>query len=119
MSVDVSAFFDPNRGDAAKFEVFGDSVTGTVVDAEMVDDQNNVGKQVLVIKVSETITGAVKSLYVRPPGMKDALGQAVVDAGANAIEVGGHLTVTYTADKPLRSGKAMKLYSSEYKPPAD
>ncbi len=119
MSVDVSAFFDPNRGDAAKFEQIGDSVTGTVVDAEMVDDQNNVGKQVLVIKVSETITGAIKSLYVRPPGMKDALGEAAVEAGATAIEAGGHLTVTYTGDKALRSGKSMKLYSAEYKPPAD
>lgn len=117
MSVDVSAFFDPNRGDAAKFEVFGDSVSGTIVDAELIDDQNNIGKQVLVIKISDA--DAIKSLYARPPGMKDAIGQAVLDAGVNAVEPGGHLTVTYTGDKPLRSGKAMKLYSAEYKPPAD
>lgn len=119
MSVDVSAFFDPSRGDAAKFEEIGDSVSGTIVDAEMIDDQNNVGRQVLVVKISDVITGAVKSLYVRAPGMKDAVGAAVVEQEATAIEPGGHLTVTYTGDKPLRTGKAMKLYSAEYKPPAD
>jgi len=102
--VDRSAFYDPNRGDAAKFETIGDSITGVIVDAELVDDLNNAGKQVLVIKVSDAITAAVKSLYVRPPGMKDALGEAMVDAVATVIEPGAHLTVTYTGDKALLSG---------------
>ena len=116
MSVDISAFFDPDRGEAVKVETPGDTVVGTIVDVELVDDQHNAGKSVLKIKIS--VDDVVKDLYVRSPGQKDAIGKAVLDAGSKAIDVGGQLAITYTGDKTLqRTGRSMKLYSARYKVP--
>lgn len=116
MSVDISAFFDPNRGEAVKFDQIGDGVAGIIIDVQLIDDQHNPGKQVLLVKIS-TDDGATRDLYVRSAGQRDAIGQAVIDAEATAIDVGGRLAITYVGDKVLRNGKTMKLYAAKYEVP--
>lgn len=116
MSVNVNAFFDPDRGEAMKFENVGDSLAGLILDVSLIDDQHNAGKEVLKLKIS-TDDGAVRDLYVRSAGQKDAIGQAVVDAGAEAIDVGGQISITYVGDKVLKNGREMKLYTATYEVP--
>jgi hypothetical protein len=116
-SISINAFFDPNKGEAAKFENLGDSIAGTILDVEMVDDQFNAGAQVLRLKLS-TDDGSVVDFYCRSAGQKEATGAAVVKTGNSAIEVGGDFSITYTGDKALRSGKSMKTYTATYEPPS-
>ena len=116
MSIDISAFFDPNHGDAVKFDAIGDGVAGIIIDCQLIDDIHNPGKQVLVVKIS-TDDDVVKDLYVRSAGQRDAVGQAVIDAGCTAIDIGGYLSIEYVSDKILRNGKSMKIYSAKYEVP--
>jgi hypothetical protein len=115
-SINIDAFFDPAKGEAAKFDSLGDSLAGIILDVEMVPDQFNVGAQVLKLKVGVD-GGATRDLYVRSGGMKDALGEAVVKTGSTAIDVGAQLAIAYSGDKALRNGKSMKLYTAKYEPP--
>ena len=115
-SISLDAFFDPNKGEAAKFDNVGDTVAGIILDVEMVADQFNVGAQVLRVKIGLD-DGTPKDLYVRSGGMKDAVGEAVVKAGCSAIDVGAELSITHTGEKALRNGKSMKTYSAAYAPP--
>ncbi len=115
-SISLDAFFDPNKGEAAKFDNLGDTVAGIILDVEMVADQFNAGAQVLRIKIALD-DGTPKDLYVRSGGMRDAIGAAVMKAGGSAIDVGAELSITYSGDKALRNGKSMKTYSGAYAPP--
>lgn len=116
MAVNISNFFSPDRGLIARFDNVGDVVSGTIVDVELVDDKFNPGRQALKVKLSNE--GVVTDLYVRSPGMKEAVHTAVTVAGTDAIDVGGELSMTYTGDKPISGGRSMKTYSAVYNLPA-
>lgn len=60
-----------------------------------------------------------RAIYVKG-AMKKAVQDAVRKSGAKGLEVGGHLTITYTGDgEPSRRGmNAPKLYSAAYVQPA-
>lgn len=115
-SINLDAFYDPTRAAAASFDKIGDSLAGIILDLELVPDQFNPGALVLKIKIAQA-DGTPKDLYVRSAGMKEALGQAVLNTGDNSIDVGGRISLTYNADKLLRSGKSMKVYLASYEPP--
>jgi len=100
---------------AAKFDAHGDTAEGRVEAAEMVDDANNLGKQVPVITLVDE-DGDKRKLWVRT-GLIDAINTALDEAGAAELEVGAWLKVTYTGDKTLqRTGRTMKLYAASYLP---
>lgn len=115
MSVSINAFYDPDRGEAVRFENIGDGISGVILDVALIDDQHNAGKQLLTVKISQD--GDVRDLYVRSAGQKEAIGQAVMDAGTEAIDVGGRLSISYVGDKLLKNGRQMKLYSATYEVP--
>ncbi|MCB9408085.1 hypothetical protein [Mycolicibacterium sp.] len=100
----------------AKFEVYGDSVEGTVEAAEMVDDTNNPGRQVPVVTLAGDDGGKHK-LWVRSQ-MVDAVNAALDKAGESDLEVGARLKVEYVEDRTLRSGRTMKVYAAEVTPEA-
>ena len=116
MSVQINTFFSPDRGDTAKFANVGDAVAGVVTDVQLVPDTFNPGREVLLVKLGDE-HGTVKALYVRSPGQREAVGEAVMAAGSNALDVGGRLKVSYVGDKPLSGGKSMKVYSATYTAP--
>lgn len=112
----LDEFYDPNKPAAFKFDNPGDTIGGTIAqEPALVDDKFNEGQKVLRVDV-ETDDGEQFSVYARGQ-MKDAIGAAVVTVDAEAIEQGGHLTITYGEDKTLRSGRTMKVYSAVYVPP--
>ena len=102
---------------AVKFDVFGDSVAGTVESAEMVDDSNNPGRQVPVVTVVDEDGVTKRKLWVRSQ-MVDAINAALDKAGESDLEVGAWLKVTYMSDKALNSGRTMKIYAAEVTPEA-
>lgn len=116
-------------GNAMSFARLRDRLEGIVVDAELIDDQHNAGQQILRVKIAvenavidgqaleidhanETVT---KDLYVRGPGLREAIGKAVVAAGADSIDPGDRLRVEYVGDKSTGKGRPMKLFAAEFK----
>lgn len=49
--------------------------------------------------------------------MLGAIGTAVREAGASAVDVGGELAVQYTGKAEPAPGKKAKLYTASYRPP--
>lgn len=138
---EIDGFLLGGGGSSASFENVGDSVTGTIVSAEVRDqtdiasgavltwDNGDVRKQLVVtiatgLKDDEDDDGN-RSLYVKgskKPGSKslhDAVASAVRNAGAHSLEVGGTLTVTHDGTEPskTRGFSDRKLYSASYKAP--
>ena len=116
-------------GTAMSYPRIGDSLAGEVVDRELIDDQHNPGSQILKITLaveSAVVDGqalgidhaseqVVKDVYVRGPGMREAIGKAVVAAGANSIEPGDWLRIEFTGEKSTGKGRPMKVFAAEFK----
>lgn len=114
-------------GNAMSFPRIGDHIAGNVVDRELIDDQHNPGVQVLKIQIaveSAVIDGVplevgheqvVKDAYIRGPGLREAIGKAVVGAGASSIEPGDWLRAEFTAEKSTGKGRPMKLFIGDFK----
>jgi hypothetical protein len=124
---------------AAKFEKVGDKYAGVI---ESMDERQqtdfSTGKPLFfesgdprmqwVITIG-TPEGDSVSLYARGgnhkpdrgsgESMLNAIGTAVLEAGANALEVGGRLAVAHTGFGEAKAGlNAPKLYTAQYQPPA-
>jgi len=103
-----------DRAKSVKFEAISDFGEGRITAAEMVDDPNEPSKpQVLVITLVDE-ADVERKLWARPPQMLEAISEACDKSGADGIEIGDWLKVTYVADKALRSGRVMKLYVAEH-----
>lgn len=116
-------------GNAMSFPRIKDQITGDVVDRELIDDQHNPGNQILRIKLaveSAVIDGqpleidhaseqVVKDLYVRGPGLREAIGKSVIGAGATSIEPGDWIRVEFTGEKSTGKGRPMKQFDAEFK----
>src|SRR5256885_7443643 len=122
----------------AKFDKPGASVTGTVAEQptiqqqrnfdtgalEFWDDGNPKYQLVVVLQTDQRDPDVqdddgTRALYVRG-NLQKAIRDAVRQSGADGLETGGMVTVTYTGDAaPTRKGiNGAKLYRAEYKPPA-
>lgn len=131
------SLFDTSGGKAVKFEQPGATITGTVKTAPYEKQQTKYGTsepdywpngdpkmQVLVHLATDQRVDADddgdRTLYVSSSRMKRAIGEAMRNAGAKDIEVGGSLTVTYTGPDPASKNPAnpAKLYTASYMPPA-
>jgi len=116
-------------GSAMSFPRIGDHIVGEVVDCEMIDDQHNQGQQILKLRIAvekAMIDGqfleidhaseqVVKDVYVRGPGMREAIGKAVIVAGADSIEPGDRLRLEFSGEKSTGKGRPMKLFVAEFK----
>lgn len=98
----------------ARFEEIGDTTEGIVASCELVDDQHNPGQQVPVVVVVDD-QGHRRKVWLRT-GMVTALDAAMTRAGLDELDVGMSLKLTYTDDRPLRSGRVMKVYAAEVTP---
>ena len=138
---EIDSFLLGGGGSSAKFENVGDTVTGTILSAEVKDqtdlatgailkwDNGDTRKQ-LVVRLQTTQRDdedddGVRALYVKGSkkagshSLHDAVASAVRLAGAKSLEVGGTLTVTYTGEEPsaTRGFNPRKLYSASYVAP--
>lgn len=118
MGIDITDFYIGGGGTSARFKEIGDKVSGTVIDGELVDDPQRSGERVLVLTIDDMVTGNELSLWVRAPGLREALANAVSESGCKTVDPGSTLDVEYAGDKPLSGGKSMKLYAAKYVPPA-
>ena len=104
---------NPDRPITATFTEIGDSCSGCIASEPAWEaDQFDTSKRVLVV-VLRADTGVHYRLYGRTQ-MPDAIAEAVVDAGAEALGVGGKLTVEFITNKGN-----MKVFKASYEPPAD
>lgn len=126
-------------GKTAKFLTVGATITGTISRPPHEQQQTEFGsntpatwpngdpKMQIVVNLdtaerdpADANDDGARTLYVSSSKMKRAIGDAIIAAGANDIEVGGTLTVTYTGTDPQSKNPAnpAKLYSASYARPA-
>lgn len=141
MSNEIDGFLLGGGGKSASFDNIGDSITGTILSAE-VKDQTDIGtgkpltwdngevKKQLVVKLQTSLADdgdddGVRAIYVKGSkkagsrSLHDAVASAVRQAGAKSLEVGGTLTVTHDGTEPsaTRGFSDRKLYSATYAAP--
>jgi hypothetical protein len=108
--------FHTGTAEPFKFEKIGDTVDGTIVGPpELIADTFNEGKKVLAFTLDTE--DSERKVYARSQMLR-AIGQAVVDAGADSIDEGGALRITYSTDRALNNGRSMKVYTADYVPPS-
>ena len=131
-----------NTGNSFAFDAPGDSVTGSVVDVEEVQQTDlstgqpacwDNGQPKMMIRVTlatqlkdDAFDDGRRSVYLkgsRKPESHSSLAAVIAavtaSTGGTNIESGGTLTLTYTGDgQPTRKGwNAPKLYEASYTPP--
>lgn len=144
MSNEIDGFLLGGGGKSASFEAIGDTVTGTIVSAEVKDQtdiatgkvqtwDNGEPKKQLVVRLQTAQRDAddpeddgVRAIYVKGSkkagsrSLHDAVAGAVRAAGAKSLEVGGTLTVQHTGTEPsaTRGFSDRKLYAASYQAPS-
>jgi hypothetical protein len=134
MSNEVQALLSGGGAPAAKFPTIGTSISGTILSAEVSDqrdiktgdvktfDDGNPMKQIIVTLQTQARDDedddGKRRLFIKA-AMLGAVREAIIDAGAVTLEVGGQLTVTHT-DIGTASKKGFsppKLYTASYSNP--
>lgn len=138
---EIDGFLLGGGGKSASFDNIGDTITGTIVSAEVRDqtdiatgkvltwDDGSVRKQLVVtLQTSLREDGdddGQRNVYVKGSkkagsrSLHDAVASAVRASGARSLEVGGTLTVTHDGVEPsqTRGFSDRKLYSASYAAP--
>lgn len=127
----MSALAPRAKYPSAKFDTVGKTYSGTVAvppedrqarvfgSTELATwpDGNPVMQTRIVLKLDGT--DELVAIYAQSR-LANAITKAIVDAEAPDIEVGGHLTVTFTGTEPSKGGgQPSKQYTAKYTPPAD
>jgi hypothetical protein len=141
MNDDVNAFLFAEGGKSFKFAKIGDTVKGTVVKAEvrqqtnldvqlLTRDDGSPRKQLVVtLQTNEHDSDdddGVRMIYAKGgnfevakgegTSMRNAIADAVKDAGADRLEPGDELAVAYTGESKARRGYSpAKLYVAGFK----
>lgn len=144
MSNDIDGFLLGGGGKSASFEQVGDTITGTIVSAEVKDQtdiatgkvqtwDNGDPKKQLVVRLqttqrdpSDPDDDGIRAVYVKGSkkagsrSLHDAVAGAVRAAGARSLEVGGTLTVIHDGTEPsaTRGFSDRKLYRATYAVPS-
>jgi len=133
---DANSFLMQTGVPSAKFPTVGTTVTGTIVREPELQQQTDFDTgepltwpdgrprmQVRVILQTDERDPQIpgdngeRAIYIKG-NLQKAVAQAVRAAGANRLEVGGKLSVTYSSDGVAQGRKnPPKLYSAKYEPP--
>lgn len=136
MSIDAAnEFLMAGGAKSAKFEVIGTTVTGTIASEPEVMQQTdfrtgepkfwNDGKPRLQMRIilatserdpSNPDDDGNRAIYIKGQ-MQKAVRDAIRQAGAPGIAVGGTLAITYTGNGVADGGYPPKIYSAAYTPP--
>jgi hypothetical protein len=135
--LDPNTFLMSGGSAAVSFPTIGTTVSGRIVATPEVRQQtdpatkepkffkNGDPMMQLVVQVAtdernpQDLTDDGTRAFFIKANMLNAVREAVRKTGANGLEVGGTLTVTYVADGPKTNPafNAPKLYTAEYRPP--
>ena len=124
-------FWDVESGPAVKFARIGDSVTGTITRPYALREATEIGSnrpkldsrgqpvQMAVVELQTDVRegpddDGIQILYADKFAMRKAIGQAIREAGADDMEVGGRLTVTFVSESPSDKGAPQKNFSAKY-----
>jgi hypothetical protein len=135
-NIDPNAFLMGGGSASAKFEEYGDTVTGTICEAPEVRQQTDIStgqpvhwpsgdpKMQLIVTLQTTLRDdpdddGKRRVYVKGKSLTEAVREAVRQTGAKGLELGGTLTVTYTGDgvASQRGFNPPKLYTATYARP--
>jgi patatin-like phospholipase/acyl hydrolase len=109
--------------DSFQFDNVGDTIDGTIVnDPRIIEKANqNTGNmdKILVLDI-HTADDKDWTLMCGIGGRISAIREALQNANASKLEVGGRLVMKYTGNAPKKPGKpqAAKLYTAAYVAPA-
>lgn len=136
MTITAQDFLMGSGSKSAKFPTVGTTVTGQIVREPEVTQQTEFGtgrpltwddgkprlQLVVQIQTSErdpqdVEDDGVRAIYVKGKSLTNAVRDAVRKAGAQGLEVGGTLTVTYVGDGEADRGMPPKLYTATYQRP--
>lgn len=137
MSPNSIPLADLEAGNSAKFESFGDAYAGRITAMEERQQTDTAGnlltfndgspRMLWVITIQPESGDAVQlwakgGRYKAAKGtgesMLAAIGLAVREAGADGVDVGGELAVSYTGDgEKTPKGGTPKLYTAQYRAP--
>jgi hypothetical protein len=131
------SLFDTTGGRGIKFSNQGDTITGTITKPPFEKQQTVFGtdkpatydngdpKMQILVALSTPLREDAnddgdRTLYVASKKMKDAIADAMRNAGASDIEVGGTLSVTFTGFDPASKNpqNPAKLYAATYTKPS-
>lgn len=123
---------------AAKFETVGTVVSGVITEPPEVRQQTDIQtgdplfwpksqtpKNQLVVTIQTELRedaedDGLRRIYVKGRSLTNAVRDAVRDAGAKSLDVGGMLKVAFVGegDPPAKGFNAPKLYQAQYEKPA-
>jgi rhodanese-related sulfurtransferase len=128
MSKDVDDYLSGKMPPPAKFSTVGTTISGTIFAEPVLKQQRDfMSKQPLAwedgtprmqLLIPLQLDDGTKVTVYCKGQMRQAVKEALNNAGAKSPEVGGHLTVAYVGDEPVPGLTAAKVYQAEYKPPA-
>jgi hypothetical protein len=117
----VKITYDPiGNAPVASFENPGDSYAGAIVKAEERQDKygdDAIAALTLQLDAPSDDGDEYAVLFVRSKQMQRAVGKAAHRAGAEEVEVGDWIRVTFVENRECSNGE-MKWYEAEYKPSA-
>lgn len=118
---------------SAKFQSIGDKVSGVISDEPAIQQQTDFDtgepltwqdgspRNQLVVTLATDLRDdadddGTRRVYLKSNSQK-AVTTALKQVGAPGLRVGGHLTLTYSANGPKGRGMPPKLYTAVYVPP--
>lgn len=109
-------------GDAFNFENDGDTAKGVITGAEFVEMSNfeKTGKETKLVITLATEDGEAIKVFARTAPTSNiaiAIRQALEDAGADELEIGGTLAVQLTGREDIGKGSPMKVHVAAYEAP--
>lgn len=138
MSTSSIPLSDLEGGNAAKFDRIGDKYAGRITGVDQRQQTSTAGEaltwkdgtpRMLWVITLQPESGDAVQLWAKGgrykaaegtgESMLTAIGIAVREAGANAVDIGGQLAVAYTGNgEKTPTGGTPKLYTAQYKAPA-
>lgn len=120
MSLAADDFSSP-KGDTVKFDNVGDSVVGTITfigDWAKRTNKFN-GREEEVTKIVIATAEGDRALWpVKGTQLAQAIGDALRNSGAPALEVGGKLGLKLAELRDTGKPQKMKVYAGQYQAPA-
>lgn len=106
---------------AFKFAHVGDKISGVISEVPRVIDRPNLNdgkpEKQMVLAVT-TDDGTTFAVWVRRGFMAQAIQDALTNAGAPGLEVGGRIGILYSEDRDTKKPNPAKVFKAQYQAPA-
>jgi hypothetical protein len=114
--MDISEFYDTDKGTAVKFAAIGDSTDGVIrSDPKIMPSKYDPNDKVLVVALL-TDDGEKQDIFAGRQ-LQQRIAEAVIDAKATDLAVGGRLTIVRVDDRMYLNGRTGPDFKVVYELP--